>query len=71
MGGHSRRRGRPDRVFCAGHVGTREEETAAGEKRRQNQVGNDETSVHHSRPVRCNETPGPEADPINLCRQTS
>ena len=55
----------------SGNAGTGQEETAPGEKWRQNQVGNDAAFVHHSRSVGCNETPGPEADPIDLCGKTS
>jgi hypothetical protein len=65
MGGHSGRQGRPDRVLRPRHAGTCQTKTAVGEKWRQNQVGNDEAFVHHSRSVRRNETSGGTNEHLN------
>ena len=37
-----------NRILILGHAGTRQKEKASGEKWRQNQIGNDEASLHYS-----------------------
>ena len=58
MGGDPRGRRRADRVLGGGHAGTCKTETASGEEWCKSQTRNDETSLHHSRSFRRNETSG-------------